>query len=44
VISEKKAGCHLEFLPGKEAETKDRTQGKKNTTKNKPTWNKSHLD
>ena len=32
VISEKKAGCHLEFLPGKEAQTQDRTQRKKNTT------------
>jgi len=29
VISEKKAGGHLEFFPGKEAQTQDRTQRKK---------------
>ena len=41
-LSEKKAGGHLEFFPGKEAQTQGRTQEKK-ATKNKAIWVESHL-
>jgi len=33
--SEKKAGGHLEFFPGKEAETQDKNSAKKCDKKNK---------